>query len=184
MPGDLQSWIASAVTAAFGQPEEGFGWRPSLSGHLHPHVTLTEASLIVGIVSVLILAGQTWDVARQTRVSAEVAAAAAWSETTDRLHRITEIFLTKPHLRAYFYEGKLPPPDRHEDHAIVLVVAERLADCVEGSLQLGHDIPGADEALQGWFFYTNSLYRDSPALRQWISEHRDWYPRLTELYPD
>jgi hypothetical protein len=142
-------------------------------------VSLEQATLIVVAISVLILAWQSWQVARQARISTQVAAGAAWSETTDRLHRIVSLFLTRPELRAYFYEGK-PLSQSGNDLTTVTVLAEMLADTIEGSLQLGHEIPGADKTLDGWYSYANFLRSESPALEEWIAAHPTWYPWLVE----
>ncbi len=143
-------------------------------------MTLAQASLIVVIVSLLVLTWQSWEVARQARVSTQVAAAAAWSETTDRLHRVVAVFLSRPELRVYFYEGR-PPPPGGDDLVAVTVLAEMLADTIEGSLQLGQDIPGADKALQGWYSYASFLRSASPVLKGWIGAHPTWYPRLIDV---
>lgn len=142
-------------------------------------MTLAQASLIAVIVSLLVLAWQSWEVARQARISTQVASAAAWSETTDRLHRVAAVFLTRPELRTYFYEGRRPPPGG-DDLVAVTVIAEMLADTIEGSLQLGQDIPGASRALQGWYSYAHFLRSESPVLRAWIRAHPTWYPRLID----
>ncbi len=143
-------------------------------------MSMEQATLIVVAVSVLVLAWQSWQVARQARMSTQVAAAAVWSETTDRLHRIVTVFQTRPALRAYFYEGK-PVPQSGDELTEVTAIAEMLADTIEGSLQLGHDIPGASKGLQGWYSYATFLRSGSPALDAWIGEHPTWYPRLVGL---
>jgi hypothetical protein len=145
-------------------------------------MTLDQGASIAVVVSVLVLAWQTADVARQTKISGQVAAAAVWSETTDRLHRITQVFLRTPELRSYFYEGAAAPQPSDAQYGMVLIIAERLADCVEGSLQLGKDVQGAKETLTGWYEYADSLHEQSPALREWIRHHRKWYPQLTRRY--
>jgi hypothetical protein len=144
-------------------------------------VSIEEATLIVVGVSVLLLAWQSGQVARQTRISTQVAAAAVWSETTDRLHRIVTVFLTRPEIRAYFYGGK-QAPESGNDLTVVTAIAEMLADTIEGSLQLGNDIPGAAKGLQGWNSYATFLRKGSPALDAWIGEHPTWYPRLAGLF--
>src|SRR5258707_1032732 len=96
---------------------------------------------LVGLaVSVALLAWQSHEVAKQTKISNAIAAASVIDQCTPGLREPLDHFMDKPELRPYFYEGK-PGPRRGRRHARVATLAEMFADVLDGGMLAMRNIP-------------------------------------------
>jgi hypothetical protein len=134
------------------------------------------AGLTVSVVSVAFLAWQTRAVAKQTTISNAIAGATALKGAIDSLREVLAIFLDRPELRAYFFDGK-PCPRRGRGRARVLTIADALADVLESG-HLAHELVPATESYEDWSRYCAAVLRTSPTLADLVRRQPDWWPRL------
>lgn len=139
-------------------------------------------SLLVLAMSVALLAWQTREVARQTRIANQVAEASVQTDVAELLQTALTLLVDRPHLRPYFYDCQtLDPAD--ENRNVVLLIAEQIADAVETSLENARTVTSfGDTNLEDWRRYTTRLFADSPALREIVTDRGsgEW-PRLNAL---
>lgn len=64
------------------------------------HITLATV-----VISLLFLGWHSREVARQTRITSQVAGAAGLRDSLTNLHSVIQIFVEHPELRPYFYGG-------------------------------------------------------------------------------
>jgi hypothetical protein len=89
---------------------------------------LVSAAALVG--SLLVLARQTGEAARQSALANELAGVRAKVQGVEGIDRVVAYFVDHPELRAYLYDGKEVPDDPTE-RARVLAVAELMADAMQ-----------------------------------------------------
>jgi hypothetical protein len=139
--------------------------------------TISTIGSFVGlIISLLLLAWQTRAVAQQTKISNDLAGADVLRDTTESVHRVLDVFIERPELRKYLY-GRQPCPRRGPDKERVLVVAEMFADVLEGGLVTTRRTP-TSESYNDWLAYCAYMLHHSPALKETVVAHLDWYPYL------
>jgi len=141
------------------------------------------AGLIVVAVSVLVLAWQTHAVVRQGRLASEAARAAA-SRDIELLQPVLAQFLTFPLLKPHFYEGAPIHGLNDEDRYRAETLAELLGDAIESALENARVASAHREWVEDWRSYAGFLVKRSPALRECVEAHPDWYPRLAEVAGD
>jgi hypothetical protein len=142
---------------------------------------ISDVTSIVGacgvIVSVLILAWQTRQLAFQTGANNAIAALSASYNGIERLHDAWRAILEDPALRPYFYERKpCGPEDPIRPKA--LMVAEMVADSVEYGLMTATLLPQTGK-YGGWHSYI-SFACEQPVLREVIESHPEWWPTLAQ----
>jgi hypothetical protein len=86
---------------------------------------------------------------------------------------IHKVFIEKPYLRPFFYEGK-PLKEGANNPEEIYVVAEMLADffqqvCLELDLM-------PPKTAQGWRAYISDIIGRSPTLRVHLKSNAAWYP--------
>ena len=87
---------------------------------------------------------------------------------------ISAIFLERPHLRACFYDGALPPREP-EDVFRVVVISDMFVDLM--SLTLNNTTLLENDEVEGWRNYFAELMSTSPALRNFWKQKRSWYEK-------
>src|SRR5215207_10624185 len=65
------------------------------------------------------------------RISRRSLVTTTYRSATDLTLELDRVFLERPQLRPYFYEGEPTPPRGHEDHHVVLAAAEFALDVCE-----------------------------------------------------
>jgi hypothetical protein len=133
-------------------------------------------------LSVVLLAWQCREVARQTKISNSVAGASVLQESIQSLGAFQHILIERPELRRYFYDSA-PRPEAGETRDRLLAVAELLADAIEVGLFASRLVVSTGSA-EDWESYTRDMIGYSPVLRETIQAHPVWYPMLTELLTD
>lgn len=144
-------------------------------------VTLVTAigGLIGLIVSLLYVAKQTKAVLDQVRTGNNLAGNSALDVPLANLRDVYFKMLEYPGMRAYFYEEK-PTPARDPERERVLIIAELLADVLEGGLMSTRRIPES-ESYEDWRDFCRFLLAHSPSLRLITSEHPMWWRELLAL---
>ena len=90
----------------------------------------------------------------------------------DMASRIKEVFLERPHLRKYFFEGvEISPGDQHYDE--VMAVADYYCLYLEQITTQKNNIDKSEQ--ESWIKYAHDVYHGSPALQSYLEGKRDWY---------
>ena len=140
------------------------------------------ASAAALVASLLFLARQARESARQTRLANQTAGTQAMAASFETVDRIVEYFMEYPDLRPYFYDGAelegealaVESPVR----ARVLTLAELFADALQNSLYTIASIEAVASYRDDMMDYAVVSLQRSPVLRQTVSEHPIWWPTL------
>lgn len=123
----------------------------------------------------------------QAKLARDSVSTQAWQGLTNLSNDISKIFVDKPQLRPYFYEGKkLNQGD--PNYNSVMAVAEMYLDFYE-SLQDDYvyalrGMEKGGEYRQKWDVYFKSMFATSPALCALAKDHQSWYStNFNEFYP-
>lgn len=152
-------------------------------------MAMQNGALIAGIVSalalvlsLLFLARQTRESARQSVLANQLAGLQAKSEIYFTVDRILYKLLEFPHLRKYFYEGVECPEDPVEgDPEIrdqVLTFAELFCDALETGFDTYRSVDPAADFRSPMDTYANDIYKGSPAIRHLVQARPGWWPNL------
>lgn len=141
---------------------------------------LFSAAALVG--SLLVLARQTRESVHQSQVANELAAVRAKVEGFGVVDGVIAVFVDRPELREYFYEGVELPEDS-TSRARVLAVAELMADALQ-SVHWQYEAEGVNalrsvgptlELRSDLDDYTEFILTMSPAVRSLVGAHpRQW----------
>jgi hypothetical protein len=142
---------------------------------------VTGASLIYLARQTHAVAGQTREVAEQTRIGNAMAALSANTTVLGSLREVHLLILDRPGARRYFYDGE-PLPEQQEQRDALITIAELLADVLATGLLAHSEIPGSASA-QPWDRYCRHLLQSSPVLRDRVRDQPSWWPPLSELLP-
>lgn len=140
-------------------------------------------------VSVLYLARQTKEAARQTGASVDqvaisntVAAASANGMVLRSLREVHTLMIGRENMRAHFYGGR-PLPETGVERDDVLTIAEMLCDVMSSATLVHEQTPGSQSAAP-WADYCRHTVSTSPAIAGLLREHPEWWPALLAVLPD
>ena len=174
-------------------PTEGWGMTrcPSQVPPTKTRLSVMQnGALIAGLVSalalvlsLLFLARQTRESARQSVLANQLAGLEAKSEIYTTVDRILYKFLEFPHLRKYFYEGIEIPEFAGvaKDGDVrdqVLTFAELFCDAIERGLDTYRSVEPAANFRSPMETYANDIVTGSPAIRYLVHVHPGWWPNL------
>jgi hypothetical protein len=103
----------------------------------------------------------------------------SYRTSADLLLEADRIFLDRPDLRPYFYDGVECSADDSEQRARVEAVAEFYLDVLETIWDHRNEFSRVDRA--SWREWIHDLLEWSPALRQVYTATPRWYPTITSL---
>jgi hypothetical protein len=138
---------------------------------------VVETIAAAGVVASLLFVGwQTRELSKQTRINSATSTTSVFAGCAQLMANVHGPILTKPELRAYFYEGKrCLPGDEHE--RLLHTMAELFADAAEYCLMAAKHT----EDATGWTRYPVDLVESSPVLREVVSTRPGWWPMLTAI---
>lgn len=111
--------------------------------------------------------------AQQTTISNHLARVGAHDRLTDLALEVDRMFIERPELRKYFYNGESPHGlDCHERERL-LAATEFVCDFMENALL--HKAYKGSRVIGGWTEYCQQLIRDSAVLREFLHVNRVWY---------
>jgi hypothetical protein len=150
-----------------------------------------SAALIAGlasaaalVASLIFLARQSKESARQTRLANELAGTQAMAASFETVDHIVEYFLEYPDLRRYFYDNaELAGDAAAADSPVrarVLTLAELFADTLQSAFFTIESIEAVASYRDNMLNYVTVFLRRSPVLRQTVSENPVWWPTLAE----
>jgi hypothetical protein len=141
------------------------------------------AGTIAVVVSVLVLAFQARELARQSRIANQVAAAQAERDLIQLVARTSDVFISHPELRGRFFDEA--PAPRTEADARLLTIADQHADMIQTLLETTATLRvyggrRQDENIT----FANSLLAASTHLRTIIRDNPGFWPPLEPLLAD
>ena len=97
----------------------------------------------------------------------------------DQYLKINELFLQKPRLRPYFYDGMPLAEDSHDVQDLDLkgeihTMCEAIAGVLEHATFQCVNLPN-DPRDNCWKAYMRERLQKSPLLRQFLADSQDWY---------
>lgn len=90
----------------------------------------------------------------------------------DMAARIKEVFLNRPHLRPYFFDGQAISPD-NAHYGEALAVADYYCLYLEQITTQQATI--ADSDRTAWCKYAYDIYHNSPIIKAYLSDKKQWY---------
>lgn len=90
----------------------------------------------------------------------------------DMAARIKEVFLVRPHLRPYFFEG-LDISAEHDHYAEAIAVADYYCLYLEQITTQKATI--ADGDRKAWCQYAHDIYQKSPIIKEYLADKKTWY---------
>jgi hypothetical protein len=146
---------------------------------------VTELATLLGtvalFVSVGLLAWQSREIAKQTRINNAIAATTCLVETFNQLHKVIGHFVEDPNLRDYFYSGKMPPKGKLE-YVKIATLAEMFADVLDCGLKSNSLLPST-AAYDDWRSYAEFLASRSPIMVEVIQKQDpSWWPVLVDIF--
>ncbi len=92
----------------------------------------------------------------------------------DMAARIKDVFLSRPHLRPYFFEG-VAIDDKDKDYEEALAVADYFCLYLEQISTQRETIAKQDR--DAWCRYAHDIYQNSPIIQAYLEDKREWYSR-------
>jgi hypothetical protein len=146
-------------------------------------------SALALVFSLLFLARQTKESARQSHLANQIAGSQAKSEIYGSVDRILYHFLEYPELRTYFYSGtELPEASPDSASAAVrervLTFAELFADVLERGLDSYKTVDPAADFQSPMDDYARDILDTSPSIRYLVRAHPGWWPNVESWIRD
>jgi hypothetical protein len=137
------------------------------------------AATIAVVVSVLVLALQARELAKQSRISNQVAAVQADRDVVSLMARTSDVFIRYPELRGDFFDQE-PQLSSHADPRLKTIAdqhADMLETLIDTTRKLGPYTFKQEEALA----FASDTVASSSHLRAMIRENPGWWPPLEQL---
>ncbi len=130
-------------------------------------VAIEVSGLIISFAGFLVVIIQLFKLDKSLRSSAR-------GSIYDMASRIKEVFLSKPHLREYFFEGVAISRD-HEHYSEAVAVADYYCLYLE---QITTQKTNLDKSERdSWLKYAHDIYHSSPILKEYLEDKKEWYSR-------
>ncbi|MDO0915488.1 hypothetical protein QQM39_33120 [Streptomyces sp. DT2A-34] len=130
------------------------------------------------VVSLLVAAWQTRELARQTAINNGIAGAAAIYNGIERIQHFESYITAEPWLHAHFYENADLPADENQ-RVRVLALSRMLADVLTYGLMISILNPEM-RGYGGWKNFALEMRSTCPSLVEVVNEHPEWWPALAE----
>lgn len=137
-------------------------------------MSLVLVSLGVSAAAFLTAAGSVVVQFRRLRRMEAQTRSGAYLQIERMTFDLAKVFLERPHLRPFFYDGVASAADG-EDAERVRIVAAMVADFAEFVFEQEKHLD--PESIRGWIAWTKYVAGKSPALQAHLQEHLDWYPK-------
>jgi hypothetical protein len=130
---------------------------------------------IAGVTSIIVL-GSLYFVWRQVKQQAQDSRVELITGMTSLIGSVSQVFIEKPEMRKYFYEGISPSGDEVE---LAQAIAVRMADALDHVA--AHLDLMSDPTRDAWAEYISGIGERSPVLKSYVRANKKWYgPKLRE----
>lgn len=134
-------------------------------GEEHVSLMLDVFGLLISIAGIVFIILQLKSVNKSLKSTAR-------GSIYDMASRIKEVFLSKPHLRKYFFDGEVINKD-DENYSEVLAVADYYCLYLEQITTQKRNIDKSER--ESWMKYAHDVYVNSPVLKDFLKDKREWY---------
>jgi hypothetical protein len=133
------------------------------------------------VVSVLILAWQAREQAKETALANDLAREEALRHAMRSIDGVLTMIVEHPELHPYFREGANAPENDPVIRGQVEDVAELMVEALQTAIRANDKVPdGPDkEDLEG---YAREVFASSPTIDALLGAHPDWWPRLAAIH--
>jgi hypothetical protein len=125
------------------------------------------------LVSVVLLGLQVREMAKQSSHGVQATLASVYQAMNDNMLQINRLFVDRPSLRSYFYEGRELDDESSAERERVEATAELFVNFIDNVLTQMPLLPS--NLAQPWRTYFASVTTSSPVLRESWKAHREWY---------
>jgi hypothetical protein len=129
------------------------------------------------VLSVLVLAYQARELARNTRVANEVAGTHAHQELLTHYRSVMDVFIQYPELHAYFFDKTAAPPSS-SDSIRLDVIADTYADWLALTLMTSKKLASYADWTEEWTTFAPQAVASSARLRAVVRDNPGTYPQL------
>ena len=138
------------------------------------------AGTVAVIASVLVLAFQARELAKQSRIANEVAGVETNRELITLLVPVHRVFIDYPDLRRHFYDQS-PVAPSELDQARLVEIAEMYADALQVAVETVERLASYQRYTAAWKDSADSALASSSTLRSVVRAHPTWWPGLDPL---
>jgi hypothetical protein len=127
---------------------------------------------------------QLWEIRKQTRQSALANVSESYGQVSATMDSLRDILFKHPDWRPYFYEGH--DPEKHKRGLRnwrakpsineLNLVCDQIVDLADSIVEQRHTVPAADVDWSTWESYLRFIYQNSPLLKRYLRENREFYP--------
>ena len=136
-------------------------------------------TIIISVTATIAVVLTLIQLLRQTKLIAESLRDCNYERMVTQWMRINEIFVAHPHLRPYFYSGKKVDTVIEDEMNILKCISEGLLNIFETVILYTKEFPKVEPKYQ-WFAYMDYILDNSPVLRKYLNEKKDWF--IQELH--
>jgi hypothetical protein len=142
-------------------------------------ISLTKVAevgqILSGFASVTAVEGLFF-VWKQVRLQQRNTRAAVVTGLTTLITDVDQVFIDRPELWKYFNESEPPPKKGDEVGERVRAVAMTMANVLDHIVEHRGEVKS--ETSESWRRYAIEVYVKSPAFREVLTEHSNWWPGL------
>ena len=139
------------------------------------------SSDVILLLTMAVFAYQARQMAKQSRDVVKSTRASVFQGITDQMLRLDQLFIARPELRPFMYDGHPLPTDPLE-RTRVLALAETFLDLFDNFVVQSASIP--EDLFEPWRNYAVSVLGSSPAMQFFWNENRDWYSEMLQQVLD
>lgn len=143
------------------------------------HLGITGITCVIAISSLFYLSSQVKNFAEQGKRQIEVTKVQSFQVLSQTWTQIDHVFIERPSMRPFFYEGAYPVPGTHE-HKTALGIAELMLDLFELFVTADANsiisFPGSDPTQSvANERYMKEVFSTSPIMCKQLTDKGNWY---------
>jgi hypothetical protein len=142
-------------------------------------LTADDWQAVAAVVGVPALVASLLVLAKQVRREVEAEGATVYQDINRMMMDIDMVFVERPQLRQYFYDG-IPIARFEPEYERVVAISELFVDFMDNFVQ--QEARMRHQPTEYWHAYFHEMLQSSPCLREYWACNGHWYaPRLIAL---
>lgn len=136
-------------------------------------------STLFALFTIIFVLKQTKEMSKQNQIEAKSALISIYKEISCIMLEIDRMFIERPDLRKYFYDGADIQKDNKKYNEI-LSVAEYILDFMDMLVVMKNaapEYPDTNLPWEDWNVFFSEIYSNSPIIRKLLDLHHDWYSK-------